>query len=95
MAGLHHYLFVAQFIVEAKQVLDDGNKFIWRQKPQTRQFTASQARDTTMMNQFVRSDEVFRFMKNICGSPPYYQCTFFDLLAMIRQLGTPTWFLTL
>ena len=34
-------------------------------------------------------------MKNVRGSPPYYQRTFYDLLAMIRQLGTPTWFLTL
>ena len=34
-------------------------------------------------------------MKNVRGSPPYYQRTFYDLLAMIRQLGTPTWFFTL
>ena len=34
-------------------------------------------------------------MKNIHGSPPYYQRTFYDLLAMIHQLGTPTWFFTL
>lgn len=34
-------------------------------------------------------------MKNIRGSPPYYQHTFYDLLAMICQLGTPTWFFTL
>ena len=27
------YLFVAQYITEAKQVLDDGNNFVWRQKP--------------------------------------------------------------
>ena len=27
------YLFVAQYIVEAKQVLDDGNNFVWQQKP--------------------------------------------------------------
>jgi len=26
------YLFVAQYIVECKQVLDDGNNFAWRQK---------------------------------------------------------------
>ena len=38
------YLFVAQYIVEAKQVMDDGNNFAWRQKP-SRQFTAAQARD--------------------------------------------------
>lgn len=34
-------------------------------------------------------------MKNIRGSPPYYRRTFYDLLAMIRQLGMPTWFVTL
>ena len=89
------YLFVAQYIVEAKQVLDDGNNYIWRQKPQARQFTASQARDKTLLNQYIRSDKAYSFMKNVRGSPPYYQRTFYDLLAMIRQLGTPTWFFTL
>ena len=36
-------------------------------------------------------------MKNVRGSLAYYQRTFYDLLAMMRQLGTPTctWFLTL
>ena len=64
------YLFVAQYIVEAKQVLDDGNNYIWRQKPQARQFNASQARDKTLLNQYVRSDKAYSFMKNIRGSPP-------------------------
>ena len=88
------YLFVAQYIVEAKQVSDDGNNFAWRQKP-SRQFTAAQARDQTVLSQYVRKDRAYSFMKNIRGSPPYYQRTFYDLLAMIRQLGTPTWFFTL
>ena len=88
------YLFVAQYIVEAKQVLDDGNNFIWRQKP-TRHLTASQVKDQSLLSQCVRKDKAYRFMKNIRGSPPYYQRTFYDLLAMIRQLGTPTWFFTL
>lgn len=38
------YLFVAQYIVEAKQVRDDANNFAMRQKP-SRQFTASQAKN--------------------------------------------------
>ena len=42
------YLFVAQYIVKAKQVLDDSNNYIWRQKLQSRQFTASQAKDKTV-----------------------------------------------
>ena len=88
------YLFVAQYIVEAKQVRDDGNNFAMRQKP-SRQFTAAQAKNQTLLSQFVRKDKAYSFMKNIRGSPPYYQRTFYDLLAMIRQLGTPTWFFTL
>ena len=83
------YLYVAQYIVEAKQVSDDGNNFVWRQKP-SRQFTAAQARDQTVLSQYVRKDRAYSFMKNIRGSPPYYQRTFYDLLAMICQLGTPT-----
>ena len=35
------YLFVAQYIVERKQIQDDGNNFVWRQKPSGR-FTAGQ-----------------------------------------------------
>ena len=88
------YLFVAQYIVESKQVTDDGNMFAMRQKP-SRQFTAAQALNQTVLNQFVRKDKAYSFMKNICGSPPYYKHTFYDLLAMIRQLGTPTCFFTL
>ena len=87
-------LFVAQYIVEANQVSSDANNFIWRQKP-SRQFTAAQAKDDTFINQFVRTNKAYSFMKNVRGSPPYYQRTFYDLLAMIRQLGTPTWFFTL
>ena len=58
-------------------------------------FTANQVKDKHVMNEFVSKDEAYRFMKNVRGSPAYYQKTFYDLLAMIRQLGTPTWFLTL
>ena len=93
------YLFVAQYIVEAKQLLDDANYFIWRQMPgrQTEDgpITASQVKNPSSINTHVRKDKAYRFMKNVRGSPAYYQRTFYELLAMIRQLGTPTWFLTL
>ena len=85
------YLFVAQYIVEAKQYLDD---FIWRQKP-GRDFTAQQAKDQFIICQCLCKDKAYRFMKNVRGSPPYYQKTFYELLAMIRQLGTPSWFFTM
>ena len=40
--------------------------------------------------EFMRNDKAYSFMINIRGSPPYYQRTFYELLAMIPQLGTPT-----
>ena len=88
------YLFVTQYICEAKQIKDDGNNFAMRQKP-SRQFTVAQAKNQEILSQFMRNDKAYSFMKNIRGSPPYYQRVFHDLLAMIRQLGTPTWFFTL
>lgn len=88
------YLFAAQYIVEAKQILDDATNFIWRQKPGGN-FTAQQAKDPSILSQCLRKDKAYRFMKNVRGSPPYYQRTLYELLAMIRQLGTPTWFFTL
>ena len=75
-------------------MLDDGNNFIWQQKT-TRHLTASRVKDQALLSQCVHKDKAYRFMKNIHGSPPYYQHTFYDLLAMIRQLRTPTWFFTL
>lgn len=44
------YLFASQFIVEHKQVYDDANLFVWRQKP-SRLFTASQARNSEVISQ--------------------------------------------
>ena len=59
-----------------------------------RHLTASQAKDQAVLNQYMCNDKAYHFMKNIHGLPPYYQRTFYDLLAMICQLGTPTWFFT-
>ena len=58
-------------------------------------YSLSQVRDSAFLSLHVRNDKAYRFLKNVRGSPPYYQRTFYDLLAMIRQLGTPTWFFTL
>ncbi|KAI8490466.1 hypothetical protein Bbelb_317340 [Branchiostoma belcheri] len=42
-----------------------------------------------------RTDAAYKFLKNARGSPPYWQKVLYQVLAMVRQLGTPTWFLTL
>jgi len=56
---------------------------------------ASQVKDRAFLREGVRNDKAYQFLKNVRGSRPHYQRTFYELLAMIRQLGTPTWFFTL
>ena len=69
------YLFVAQYIVEAKQIMDDANNYIWQQKPGRQSLTVGQVRSQTSMNEHIQKDKAYRFMKNVRGSPPYYQRT--------------------
>ncbi len=73
---------------------DDAFHYIWHQRPSS-QLTAAQAKNTAVIVELMRNDRAYAFLKNVRGSPPYYQCTFYELQAMQRQLGTPTWFFTL
>ena len=47
------------------------------------------------LQNLLKRDKAYTFLKKIRGSPPYWQQMFYELLAMIRTLGIPTWFLTL
>ena len=44
---------------------------------------------------FIASDKAFTFMSGIKGTPAYWKKFLFDVLAMVRQLGCPTFFMTL
>ena len=35
------------------------------------------------------------FLRQIPGSPPYWQKFMYEVVAMVKQLGIPTWFMTL
>ena len=41
------------------------------------------------------SDQAFFFMNGIKGTPAYWKKFLFDVLAMVKQLGCPTFFMTL
>ena len=42
-----------------------------------------------------RNEQAYKFLKNVRGSPAYWQDQLYDILAMLQILGIPTWFLTL
>ncbi|XP_078660053.1 uncharacterized protein LOC144904785 [Branchiostoma floridae x Branchiostoma belcheri] len=92
------YLLAAQYSVEAKQIKDSiqinlrqtrGHTF------QNRKINAGLMKNLDNVQAMLRTDNAFKFLTNVRGSPPYWNKALLDLLAYVRQLGIPTWFLTL
>ena len=57
--------------------------------------TAGLLHDPNALQQLIHTEQAYKFLKNICGSPAYWQSELYDVLAMLRSLGIPTFFLTL
>ena len=60
-----------------------------------RNLDAGMPKNPQHLQNLLKKDRAYRFLKNIRGSPPYWQKMFYEVLAMIQILGIPTWFLTL
>ena len=92
------YLFAAQYAVEHDQV-DNLQSIVIRQLKggqfQGQKITAGDLKNTEKLNQLVQKDYAYRILKDVRGTPAYWQKVHYEVLAMIRQLGIPTWFLTL
>jgi PIF1-like helicase/Helitron helicase-like domain at N-terminus/OTU-like cysteine protease/Helicase len=66
-----------------------------RKKKSTDKITAGNIINANAIDQLIQHDDGFRVMKNVRSTPAYWEARKKELLAMIRQLGTPTIFLTL
>ena len=89
------YLVFAQFIIEQKKVSDCIN--IALKKIHGQPLTASQIRsiDAQNLQNLICQDQAYLFLRQIPGSPPYWQRFMYEVIAMVKQLGIPTWFMTL
>ena len=88
------YLLTAQYAVESKQVNDDAN--IVLSQTQGRRYrgqvlTAGSVKNQQVIQEMIYRDDAYRFLE---GHLHIFR-VMYDILAMIRQLGLPTWFLTL
>ena len=43
----------------------------------------------------VRNQQEYKFLRNIHGSPPFWQHELHDVLVMLHSIGIPIWLLTL
>ena len=58
-------------------------------------YTAGQLKYVDSVNNLIKFDDGYRVLKDVRGSPPYWEKAKHDLYAMIRQLGPAQLFLTL
>ena len=93
------YLLSAQYATESQQIHGNINHYVLRRgksrRPDGKKICAGDVKHTESLRQLVKSDQAYKIFKNVRGSPAYYQSLFYDILAMMGQLGTPTWFFTL
>ena len=52
-------------------------------------------KNPNIIQAMLRTDTAFKFLKYVRGFPANWHTALLYLLAMVRQLGTPIWFLTL
>ena len=48
----------------------------------------------TLQN-LICQDQAYLFLRQIPGTSPYWQRFMYEVVAMVKQLGIPTWFMTL
>ena len=80
------YLFCAQHATDLKQIQSDSNFALHLTRCKTldgKKITAGMLKDTTMLGRLVKSEQAYKFLKNIRGSPAYWQWQLYEVLAML------------
>ena len=92
------YIFGMQYAVEHKRVKDCISIALRQTKGRQqlgKTIDAGTLKNPHHLQNLLKRYKAYTFLKKIRGSPTYWQQMFYELLAMIRTLGIPTWFLTL
>jgi len=71
------------------------NIAVRKHKTGDKTFTAGELRHSDAVDKLIKFDEGYRVLKEIRGSPPYWEKAQKELYAMIRQLGPANLFITL
>ena len=92
------YLFSAQHVTDVKHINSQASIALRLKRGRTvdgRKVTAGMLRNPEVINRLVKTEQAYKFLRQIRGSPAYWQRELYELLAMVRTLGIPTWFMTL
>ena len=94
-ASDNDYVFFAHTVLQKVQLSSEIN--IAMKKGLSNHLTAGMLGKNfkQRVQEFIAKDKAFSFMSSIKGAPAYWKKILHQLLAMVKQLGTPTFFLTL
>ena len=88
------YIFFARSVHEQHHLRSSINFAMNKTKPDT--LTAGTVKNNfkRTIERFVASDNGFSFMSSVKETPAYWKQFVYDVFAMVKQLGIPTYFLT-
>ena len=75
--------------------LSDSISTLLRKKKANVQINAQNLLEPGFIDQVISNDQGYSILRNIRGSPPYWEVKKKELVCMLMQLGVPTFFLTL
>ena len=78
--------------LQINRVQDTAQISLRKCKMNGKKYTAGELKSDAFVRNLINIDEGYKVLRNLRGSPPYFQKCQKDLFAMIRQLGYPTWF---
>ena len=91
------YIFFAQYVTEIHKI-NSGISIAMRigntSTSDGREITASMLTDHDEVKKLIKRDQGYKFLKQVRGTPAFWEKSKKDLFAMIRQLGIPTFFIT-
>ena len=89
------YIFFARSVYEQYHLRSSINFAMHKIKPGTLTSETVNNNFKGIIERFVASDNALSFMSLVKGIPAYWKQFLYDVLAMVQQLGIPTYFLTL
>ena len=89
------HIFFAQSVIQKLNLSNQTN--IAMTKVTTSQLTTGMLSSNfnEKIKVFIASDQAFTFMNSIMKTPAYWKKFLFGVLAMVNQLGVPTFFMSL
>ena len=92
------YLLASQYATELKQVFGNIGASLCLRRGKASQGTrinAGMVRSTSTVHDLMYREQAFKFLQTVRGTPQYWAKMTYEVLAMLKQLGVPTFFITL